>query len=51
MAAPAARSLDFAVRGPIACDDLPGLCARVRALFADGPCVAYCDVRSVPPTP
>ena len=49
MPAPAARSLAFAVRGPIERDDLPGLCARVRGLFeAGGPGIAWCDVRGVP---
>jgi ABC-type transporter Mla MlaB component len=39
----------FAVTGPIARDDLPGLCARVCALLTEnrGAEVAYCDVRDV----
>jgi hypothetical protein len=45
--APAA--IAFAVTGPIARDDLPGLCARVCALLDDnrGAELAYCDVRDV----
>lgn len=50
MSAPAARALVFAVRGPIARDDLPGLCARVGALLEANPAaVAYCDVQTVTP--
>jgi len=49
MATCAPRTLDFAIRGPIARDDLPGLCDRVCALFRTGtPEVAFCDVRDVP---
>ena len=47
MPARAQRTIDFAVRGPIARADLPGLCDRVCALLpAD--VVAFCDVSSVP---
>ena len=43
-----AHTFTFAVRGPIARDDLPGLCRRVGALFAaHGPGVAHCDVATV----
>jgi ABC-type transporter Mla MlaB component len=39
----------FAVRGPIARGDLPGLCERVCALFeASKGGVALCDVDGVP---
>ena len=39
----------FVVRGPIARDDLPGLCDRVCALLAGGrPQLAICDVTGVP---
>ncbi len=38
----------FAIWGPIARDDLPGLCDRVCALLADaGASVALCDVAGV----
>jgi ABC-type transporter Mla MlaB component len=38
----------FAVRGPIARDDLPGLCERVCALLStNGADVALCDVTGV----
>ena len=50
MAAPAQRTLAFAVRGPIARGDLPGLCDRVCALFERTNLnVALCDVSSVEP--
>lgn len=38
----------FAIHGPIARADLPGLCERVRALLPVGAAVA-CDVGSVEP--
>ena len=41
---------DFAVSGPIARTDLPGLCNRVRAVLGQcGPGDVYCDVRTVAP--
>jgi ABC-type transporter Mla MlaB component len=43
------NALEFAVAGPIARDDLPGLCDRVCALLgSSGAEVAFCDVRGVP---
>ena len=40
----------FGVRGPIARGDLPGLCDRICALFAQsGASSALCDVRGVEP--
>ena len=49
MSASAPQSIAFAIWGPIARDDLPGLCDRVCALLRAGrPEVALCDVRSVP---
>lgn len=41
--------ITFAVRGPIARTDLPGLCDRICRLLAEaqGACV-YCDVAGVP---
>jgi STAS domain len=43
-------TLTFAVWGPIARSDLPGLCDRVCGLLQAGrPDVAYCDVDGVPP--
>ncbi len=40
----------FEVWGPIAREDLPGLCDRVCALFAEhAPVVAFCDVATVAP--
>jgi ABC-type transporter Mla MlaB component len=42
------RTIMFAIWGPIARDDLPGLCHRVCALLADaGASVAMCDVTGV----
>ncbi|MEJ7797023.1 MAG: STAS domain-containing protein [Solirubrobacteraceae bacterium] len=50
MAVPAPHTIAFAIRGPIARADLPGLCDRVCALLqrsrAD---VALCDVGGVEP--
>jgi ABC-type transporter Mla MlaB component len=41
---------DFAIWGPIARDDLPGLCDRVCSLLrAHGPGAARCDVVGVDP--
>jgi ABC-type transporter Mla MlaB component len=49
MAAPV-REITFAVWGPIARSDLPGLCERACALLgAAAPAEAICDVRGVPP--
>jgi ABC-type transporter Mla MlaB component len=50
MAALAQEPLAFAVRGPIARSDLPGLCDRVCRLFDEHrPTVAVCDVIGVEP--
>lgn len=50
MAAAAPRPLAFAVEGPIARADLPGLCARVCGLLEkSGADIALCDVRGVEP--
>jgi ABC-type transporter Mla MlaB component len=50
MAVPAPETIAFAVRGPIARSDLPGLCDRVCALFGrTHPAVALCDVSTVEP--
>jgi len=50
MAARAPHSIAFAIRGPIARDDLPGLCARVCALLDEGRApVVYADVSGVEP--
>ena len=47
---PNEQPLVFCVTGPIECDDLPGLCARVGKLL-DGSraAIAYCEVRTVAP--
>ena len=48
MGASAPETVAFAIRGPIAREDLPGLCERVCALLGRGrPTVALCDVRDV----
>jgi hypothetical protein len=50
MPAAAPKRLAFAVEGPIARADLPGLCTRVCALLErSGADVAFCDVRTVAP--
>ena len=47
--AAAPTTLAFAVWGPIARGDLPGLCDRVCALLAESrPELALCDVAGVP---
>jgi ABC-type transporter Mla MlaB component len=50
MGAPAPNTVAFAIRGPIARADLPGLCDRVWALLSDNHAgVAFCDVCEVEP--
>src|SRR5919108_6188693 len=50
MAAREPKTIAFAIGGPIARTDMPGLCARVCALLeASGAAVAFCDVRGVEP--
>jgi ABC-type transporter Mla MlaB component len=50
MTAPAPRTIAFAVHGPIARADLPGLCERVCGLLqGSGAAVAFCDVSRVEP--
>ena len=48
MATSASQTISFAVRGPIARADLPGLCERVCELLdRSRPDVALCDVAGV----
>ncbi|MGH3071178.1 MAG: STAS domain-containing protein [Gaiellaceae bacterium] len=48
MAVPGNCTLVFAIAGPIAPTDLPGLCSRVCALLeASGAGIAVCDVAGV----
>jgi ABC-type transporter Mla MlaB component len=50
MAAPAPQPVAFAIRGPIARADLPGLCKRVCALLESNDAdVVVCDVHGVEP--
>jgi ABC-type transporter Mla MlaB component len=50
MATSVPRTIVFAINGPIARADLPGLCARVCALLErSGADVALCDVSGVDP--
>lgn len=50
MAAPAPHSIAFAVAGPIARGDLPGLCERVCGLLErSDAAVALCDVSGIDP--
>jgi ABC-type transporter Mla MlaB component len=47
---PGPHTLGFAIRGPIARSDLPGLCARVCALLeGSSGATAVCDVDGVEP--
>jgi ABC-type transporter Mla MlaB component len=42
------KTIAFAIHGPIARDDLPGLCDRVCRLLEAGEAeVAFCDVRGI----
>ena len=46
--APGLRTVAFEIRGPIARDDLPGLCGRVCAILSgSGASVAICEVADV----
>jgi ABC-type transporter Mla MlaB component len=48
MAAPAPNAIVFAIRGPLARSDLPGLFDRVCGLLTEhAPVVAVCDVQGV----
>jgi ABC-type transporter Mla MlaB component len=50
MASTGPQTVSFAVRGPIARADLPGLCERVCAVLAASRAdVVTCDVRGVEP--
>ncbi len=50
MTIPSPPALVFSIWGPIARDDLPGLCERVCALFSEtSGGIALCDVENVPP--
>jgi hypothetical protein len=50
MAMPAQRFVAFAIRGPIARDDLPGLTDRVCSVLRAGrPDVVLCDVAGIAP--
>jgi ABC-type transporter Mla MlaB component len=50
MGVPVEHTVAFAIRGPIARTDLPGLCERVCALLEDSHAgVALCDVHGVEP--
>lgn len=50
MAARTPRAVSFAVRGPIAREDLPGLCGRVCALLEGAVAgEVVCDVHGVEP--
>jgi ABC-type transporter Mla MlaB component len=50
MGAPAPDTVAFAIRGPIARSDLPGLCDRVCALLTENRAgIALCDLCEVEP--
>lgn len=50
MGAPAPNTVAFAIRGPMARTDLPGLCDRVGAVLSESRAdVAVCDVCEVEP--
>ncbi len=48
MGSPVAQTISFAIGGPLARADLPGLCKRICTLLEEtGAGVALCDVRGV----
>ena len=49
MGARAPRTIAFAIRGPIARDDLPGLCEHVCSLLGPAGAEVACDVHGVEP--
>jgi ABC-type transporter Mla MlaB component len=50
MGASASNTVSFSIRGPIASEDLPGLCNRICAVLSkSGAKLAFCDVREVEP--
>ena len=49
MPTPAPHEVVFAISGPIARADLPGLCARVCAVLGENGSIARCDVAGVEP--
>lgn len=50
MATTGPQSVAFAIRGPIARTDLPGLCDRVRGLLENNDAnIVLCDVHGVEP--
>jgi ABC-type transporter Mla MlaB component len=50
MAAPGSHTVDFALQGPLARGDLPGLCDCVSVLLSEsGAGVVLCDVAGVEP--
>jgi ABC-type transporter Mla MlaB component len=50
MTSPRARTVTFAIEGPITRQDLPGLCDRVCGLLEGSRAgVAYCEVAGVEP--
>jgi ABC-type transporter Mla MlaB component len=50
MGIPTPQAVDFAIRGPIARADLPGLCDLVCALLSEsGSSTVLCDVQGVEP--
>lgn len=50
MATAGPHTVAFSIRGPIAREDLPGLCERVCALLREhGPGFVRCDVHGVQP--
>jgi ABC-type transporter Mla MlaB component len=50
MGVSASQRVDFAIRGPISRDDLPGLCNRVcRVLSESRAATVVCDVHGVEP--
>jgi ABC-type transporter Mla MlaB component len=49
MQTPGRHVVSFAITGPIAREDLPGLCQRVRSVLDESGAVVRCDVAGIEP--
>lgn len=49
MQTPGRQTVSFAITGPIAREDLPGICKRVRSVLDESGSVVRCDVAGIEP--
>jgi ABC-type transporter Mla MlaB component len=49
MQIPGRQTVSFAITGPIAREDLPGICKRVRSVLDESGSVVRCDVAGIEP--